>query len=245
MLSNLKQKIAKKMASILPQAIYEQYKKYYDSANQYAQVYYSQEGEEIILRRYFNYKNTGFFVDVGACHPIRFSNTYKLYQLGWRGINIDATPKAMKNFLKYRPFDINVEAAVSDKIENLTYYCFNESALNTFDTAKAEEIIQSGHYTLNSKENIQTQTLVSLLDRFLPPNQAIDFFSIDVEGFDYKVLQSNNWDKYRPQLIIVETDLPLIQDVLKSPIASFLNEHHYFLFAKTGKSAFFCSNNQG
>ena len=55
---------------------------------------YSQEGEDMVLRSFFegqkNYK--GFFVDVGAHHPYRFSNTLHFYKKGWRGINIDPQP---------------------------------------------------------------------------------------------------------------------------------------------------------
>ena len=37
---------------------------------------YSQEGEDMVLNRYFQGKNSGFYVDIGAHHPKRFSNTY-------------------------------------------------------------------------------------------------------------------------------------------------------------------------
>lgn len=43
--------------------------------DQWHQRSWSQEGEDLILRRIFENKNTGFYVDVGAHHPKRFSNT--------------------------------------------------------------------------------------------------------------------------------------------------------------------------
>ena len=48
---------------------------------------YSQEGEDIILRNLFGNRKDGFYVDVGAHHPMRFSNTYFFYKLGWNGCN--------------------------------------------------------------------------------------------------------------------------------------------------------------
>ena len=67
---------------------------------------YSQEGEDMILRRLFEKQKTGFYVDVGAHHPKRFSNTFFFYKKGWSGINIDAMPNSMRLFDKIRPRDI-------------------------------------------------------------------------------------------------------------------------------------------
>src|SRR5262249_32770188 len=81
---------------------------------EFATKSYSQEGEDMILNRIFGEKKSGFYVDVGAYHPKRFSNTYFFYKKGWRGINIDAMPGSMKPFNAKRNRDINVETPVSD-----------------------------------------------------------------------------------------------------------------------------------
>ena len=60
-----------------------------------ANLCYSQNGEDLILNRFLENKEKGFFIDVGAHHPIRFSNTYFFYKKGWSGINIDAMPGSM------------------------------------------------------------------------------------------------------------------------------------------------------
>lgn len=69
---------------------------------------YSQEGEDMILRRIFGSQTSGFYIDVGAHHPKRFSNTYFFYKKGWAGINIDAMPGSMKAFQKVRYRDIEI-----------------------------------------------------------------------------------------------------------------------------------------
>lgn len=74
---------------------------------------YALQGEDLILREFFEYAKNGFYVDVGAHHPFRFSNTYLFYQSGWRGINIDAMPGSMKLFNRFRPKDINIECGVA------------------------------------------------------------------------------------------------------------------------------------
>ena len=91
----------------------------------YSKKSYSQEGEDMILQRLFEKQKTGFYVDVGAHHPRRFSNTYFFYKKGWCGINIDAMPNSMKRFNRSRPRDINIEKAISENEKILKYYGFN------------------------------------------------------------------------------------------------------------------------
>src|ERR1700690_3428270 len=98
----------------------------------YSQKSYSQEGEDLLLDRFVAHIPSGFYVDVGAHHPKRVSNTYLLKCKGWHGLNIDANPGSMRLFKQIRPRDINVEAAVSSTPQELTYYSFNDPALNTF-----------------------------------------------------------------------------------------------------------------
>ena len=63
------------------------------------QYSFSQEGEDLVLARIFEGKKNGFYVDIGAHHPTRFSNTHYFYRRGWSGINIDAMPGSMKNLI--------------------------------------------------------------------------------------------------------------------------------------------------
>ncbi|HIB94217.1 MAG TPA: SAM-dependent methyltransferase, partial [Candidatus Lambdaproteobacteria bacterium] len=102
-------------------------------------MYFSQEGEDVILRRIFEDQKNGFYIDIGAHHPKRFSNTYYFYDRGWEGINIDATPGSMKIFQKFRPRDINLEIAISEKEQQLTYFMFNEPALNSFSKSLSDK----------------------------------------------------------------------------------------------------------
>src|ERR1700726_1059612 len=69
---------------------------------------YSQDGEDMILRRLFERQALGFYVDVGAHHPYRFSNTCYFYRRGWRGINNKTKPDAIDPFRPERPTEINI-----------------------------------------------------------------------------------------------------------------------------------------
>lgn len=210
-----------------------------DPSSRYNNPSYSQEGEDRILARYFGEKKNGFYVDIGAHHPHRFSNTYLFYLQGWRGLNIDAMPGSMSEFERWRPEDINIETAVSFQKQTLVYHIFNEPALNTF--SKEEALKKDGlrNYKITSTVEIETFPLSFVLEKYLPQNQPIDFMSIDVEGLDFDVLQSNDWNRFKPGMILVESLNSSLELILQSPVFQFLKEKGYTLVAKSYNTLFF------
>lgn len=209
----------------------------------YALKSYSQEGEDMILRRLFEKQQTGFYVDVGAHHPKRFSNTYFFYKQRWNGINIDAMPNSMKIFERIRPRDINIEKPISDKKQVLTYYAFNEPALNGFSKElSAERENSNNNYHIIFEKDIETTTLEEIFDENLPKNQQIDFLSIDVEGLDFMVLKSNNFKKYKPKVILIEILGSSLNDIEKDIISEYLQKFNYSIYAKTINTVVFVEN---
>ena len=200
--------------------------------DEYALKSYSQEGEDLILRRIFGKKPVGFYVDVGAHHPKRFSNTYIFYQQGWCGINIDALPGTKELFDKQRPRDINLEIPISEKTEELTYYEFDDPALNGFSEELSNMRNESTPYKILATRKMTARPLADILDEYLPDNQVIDFMTIDVEGWDLKVLKSNDWSKHKPKMVLVEIKDTDLGDVGSIPVVDFLKEHGYRPYAK-------------
>ena len=164
-------------------------------------IFLSQEGEDILLARIFDKKNNrGYYVDIGAHDPMRFSNTYYFYQLGWRGINVDPLPSAKDKFKKHRPKDIFILAGVSQEEIDLTYYQFKEPAYNTFIYELAQSRKEKS--PLISTTKVKCYSLESIFKEYNV--KEIDFLSIDVEGFELSVLYSNDWNKYTPKVIVIE-----------------------------------------
>lgn len=205
----------------------------------YALKSYSQEGEDMILRRLFEKQKTGFYVDIGAHHPKRFSNTHFFYKKGWCGINIDAMPNSMSLFNKIRPRDINLEIPISDKKQKLTYYMFNEPALNTFSKDLADKRAIKDDYKIISEKDMETSTLEEILEKHLPYGREIDFLSVDVEGLDLQVLKSNNWKRFRPKFVLVEILGSSINDIANSKEYKYLSGAGYEVFAKTVSTVIF------
>lgn len=207
----------------------------------YASLSYSQEGEDRVLARLLgDSPQPGFFVDVGAFHPMEYSNTYAFYRKGWSGINIDARPGSMDAFKQLRPRDINLEVAISDRPEVLTYYEFNAPALNGFCKETAMKANGVHDYKIIGTREIKTVTLAEVLDQHLPKGQTIDFMDVDVEGLDEQVLKSNNWEKYRPRLILAEAiGLNSLARPHDCPLVPLLGQHGYDLVSKTMNTLIF------
>jgi FkbM family methyltransferase len=187
---------------------------------------FSSAGEDMLLRHLLGSdKRNGFYVDVGAFHPTLFSNTYFFYLNGWRGINIEARPGSKQLFDKIRPADINVELGVSRERGTMTYHVIAEdSPMNSFSREFLEQIEMLEH--VKSQVPVQTLPLAEIFQRYLPAGQAIDFLDVDVEGHDLEVLESNDWQRFRPKVIVVEDEE---LDPRESRIVRTMNGHGYEL----------------
>lgn len=176
----------------------------------YATVSYSQEGEDVYLLRTLHAQATGFYVDIGAHHPYRFSNTYAFYARGWRGINVDANPETKALFDACRPRDINLETLVGEtEGQEVEFDIYEEPALNSAVSARRPDI--TTYSPLKQTVTRKVRRLDSILREHLPAGTAIDFMSVDVEGLDLEVLRSNDWDAYRPKTLLVEAWMELSQ----------------------------------
>ena len=200
--------------------LFFRYKLFYSRNN------YSQFDEDLFLIEFFKNNRKGTFVDLGAFHPMRYNNTYLLYKKGWRGINIDLNQTSIDMFNIARKNDINRCALLSDVrgLKKTVYFEHNFSAVNSMTHKKGLEI----------KREMETEIFDDIVtDKF-------DFLNIDLEGQDYKVLKSINFEKYKPRLICIEI-LEKSED--KNEIFNFMEEKNY-KFIKTCNVSYFFERNE-
>ena len=205
----------------------------------HARKSYSQEGEDLLLGRFFEGQARGFYVDVGAHHPSRFSNTLMFYRRGWHGINIEPNPQVMRQFRTQRARDINLQCGVGDEPGTMKLYQFDDPALNTFDADVVASRLAHTPYKLVGTIEVPVERLQDILLRHLPHNQVIDFLSIDVEGYDLRVLRSNDWQHYRPRYVLVEARDVSLETALRSDTHGFMTQQGYELLAKTFNTLLF------
>jgi FkbM family methyltransferase len=202
----------------------------------YPEHHFSQGGEDItliqILKGYNLLKTDGFFVDVGAFHPYSDSNTFTLYTMGWRGINIDARPNSMTAFNKYRPEDINLEIGISKQNSVLDFYYFDDnSTMNSFSKEYLESIGMMKH--VNKVMKVTTSPLKEILQNQPIPADGIDYMNIDAEGLDLEVIHSNDFERFRPKIISVEVSpINTVEEVSSNEIYKELERLGYACVAK-------------
>ncbi|MBT8517341.1 FkbM family methyltransferase [Polynucleobacter paneuropaeus] len=208
----------------------------------YVKFSWAQEGEDLILNRIFSSGHTGFYVDIGAHDPFRFSNTYLLYKKGWRGLCVDPLPEAKKRFKKFRPKDIFINCGLGGQSRSMKYFMFSESAVNTFDEKYADFVTSTTSYKLLEKKEVKVITLSDFLNQYYPKNVEFDLLSIDAEAKDLEILKSNDWEKYRPKIVLVE-DLNHQKNLSgSSEIENLLTDKNYQMMAKTVNSVFYIRN---
>tara|TARA_A100001234_G_scaffold118574_1_gene104046 strand:+ start:71 stop:757 length:687 start_codon:yes stop_codon:yes gene_type:complete len=189
---------------------------------------YSQCGEDYFITKFFTKQKKGTYLDIGAFNPIKYSNTYLLYKIGWTGINIDLNQTSIDLFNIVRPKDINICAAISDKEENVKVNIENIfSPLNTISLNRSKK--------LNSKSIKKNSYYVKSQKINKIVKNKFDFLNIDIEGFDIKVLKSIKLNFYKPKLICIE----ILNSKKFHSLKNYLNKQNYVYMRKMGPSYFF------
>lgn len=200
---------------------------------------FSQYGEDMVLRAIFHRypaSYRGFYVDVGAHHPKRLSNSFYFYQRQWTGICIDPIPNGERLFARHRPKDMFLPIGVAEQEQALTYYMFREPGFNTFSA----DIANLYPFKWELSVSIPVQPLRAILDKHLAQGQAIDFLSVDAEGFDLVVVRSNDWGRYRPKVVVTEDlDTGSIDEAGTSEMVRLMRSEGYVLSGRSPSAFYF------
>jgi len=212
-------------------------------SRKYFKSSFSQDGEDMVLFSLAKFRSvkSGFYVDVGAHHPQRFSNTNFFYNLGWSGINIDATPGSMKLFDKFRPRDQNIECAISSSKTEIEFCVHKETAFNGININNNSKINPSAEVDHEVYKSIvlKTETLEKILSNYIEYLPCNNFLTVDAEGHDLEILKSNNWIKFNFQWIIAELGNFEIVKAQNNSIVKYLDELGYDLKGVTKRSGIF------
>lgn len=190
---------------------------------------FSQQGEDRFLMEYFDGK-PGTYIDIGANHPFVISNTYLLYRNGWKGLTVEPITHLAKLHDKWRPKDRCIRAGVDKKSHRMQLYEFSPSGLSTFDSTKAEHLVNKGALLVRTCD-IQLMPLSEIYVRHEDFLGSVDLLSIDTEGMDLRVLQSNDFSLFKPELIICE--LPRSRSE-QEELEVLLSQQGYFLIKTIG-----------
>ena len=203
--------------------------------NPYQKTSYAQSGEDLIIDYIFMILGISRFtyLDIGAHHPQKLSNTYLFYKKGQHGVCVEPNPMLLDRFKKSRPRDICLNAGVSDlEQESLEFYILSSDTLSTFSKQEAERYSNSPNKKIEQILRIPVVGINDLMHYFDPfPN----FVSLDTEGFELKILQGLNFARFRPQVFCVET-LTYTDDKTEEKLGSiitWMENQGYFVYADT------------
>ena len=187
-------------------------------------VSYSQNFEDVMLNRLFGDRDKGFYIDVGAQHPYYDSVTKAFYDRGWRGINIEPVKQYFDLLQQQRAQDTNLNFALGQIESELTFYELEGTGLSSFDRQTAQAIAEKDNYPILTYQ-VPVKTLADICREYV--TQQIDFLKIDVEGWEEQVLLGNDWQDFRPIVIIVEATIPNSPVKVKTNIPQLLADRDY------------------
>lgn len=203
---------------------------------------YSHQGQDLILIDLFRNYPKGIYVDIGCNDPIKYSNTYILYKLGWNGLAIDAEGSFQKKWSKYRNKDLFINIAISKDGQKISFYKFGDDTTSTADEATMKR------YRKKFGDPLEIVTMESsIAEQVLLDNDiSVDFelLCVDAEGKDLDVLESLNLNRYRPKIILVEIKLFNFLKPRQASIVDFLYSHDYIMIAKTLLDGIFIDRSQ-
>lgn len=195
-----------------------------------------------MLSRLLESRESGFYVDVGAHDPFRFSNSAYFYARGWRGLSIEPDPSGADLIRRYRPRDIVINLGVGAEPSTLTFFRFNEPALNTFDADLARERLKNAAYRVVEEKKVEVDRLDRIFAVHLTSGQKIDFMSVDAEGVDLVVLKSNDWNRFRPAYVVAETLNLELATMSSNETVAFMRDVGYRPVAAAFSSVFFADS---
>jgi FkbM family methyltransferase len=170
---------------------------------------YAQQGEDLavasVLQKLGIREPT--YLDIGAHHPIKGSNTYVFYEVGCRGVLVEPNPHYAELIRKTRPRDVVLEVGigVTNQAAADYYVIRGDGQLNTFSKEQAEEHLKiAGPGAI---ERVIQRPLVPINDVLTQHFSARppDFVSMDIEGLDFDILKTLDFDRWRPPVFCIET----------------------------------------
>jgi FkbM family methyltransferase len=171
------------------------------------QISYAQRFEDLRLLRCFDMQPTGFYIDVGAGHPVYDNVSFTFYLRGWSGITVEPNPWLAELTAAVRPRDRRFQSLVGAAPGEATYYLIEHfHGLST--TIESNARVAQQEFGRNAQAiPMHVATLSDLCSEFGQP--AIDFLKIDVEGAEREVLAGNDWQRFRPKVVTAEALAPV------------------------------------
>lgn len=181
-------------------------------------------------------------MDIGAHRPIKISNSFYFYIRGWHGITVEPQVDLYELHCNARHRDTQINVGIDLLAGEMDFYRMNYSTLSTFSKEEAERMANMPDHEILETIKVPVLPLSEVLSKYAG-NTKIDFMSVDVEGKDMDVLKSNDWDRFRPTIVVVETSEYRVNDDIviqnKNEFISYFDSIDYKPIWGNGLNTFF------
>lgn len=206
---------------------------------------YSQAGEDAIIVYACAMLGIPFnqcrYLDLGANKPVEMSNTYFFYEQGARGVLLEANPLLIPELKKQRSEDIILNRAVSGTSgESVTFNILNLDGLSKIGDV-SDILERNSSAKLEQSIGIETISYNEIIRKYFH-EQAPVILNLDIEGLEMQILESIDWERYRPLFIILEM-IPYSQKlsagIKDTELLEYLQSRNYIEYAFTGINSIF------
>lgn len=219
-------------------------RKFFGDHNDF-KVSYSQCGEDLIVAFIFSELQIPDwrYLDIGAHHPTEINNTYLFYRQGHRGVCVEADPTLFAEFQRVRGQDICLNVGVGVSEGEADFFIMTSKSLNTFSQKEAERYQSDCQQTIEKVIRMPLVSINMLAEKYFKPHPNL--VSLDIEGLDFEVLRTFDFERFRPEVFCVET-LTYTTDKSERKLTEIIDLMHsrgYFSYADTYINTIFVDRN--
>jgi len=196
-------------------------------------VFNSQNNQDEYLENeiFKGFKN-GFYVDVGAHDGVTINNTLYFEKTNnWTGINVEPIKKVFDKLIENRPGNINLNCAVCNNDGETEFLCNSgytemiSGIRENFDTRHLQRLERENRQHNSTTEVIKVNT--KKLETIVMEHNVefVNYLSIDVEGAEFEVIKSINFDKVFIDVIGFENNY----NDTSGPIINYLEDRGFVM----------------
>lgn len=212
-----------------------------------SRISFSQSGEDLIVFDILNNLKIArpTYLDIGSFHPSELSNTYLMYLHGYTGVCVEPNPAFLPLYKAMRPRDtfLNIGVAQTESHPQAAHYFMMSAAtLNTFSREEAYRVQEMGEFQIVSVINMPLLSVNEIIERHFS-GKCPNFVSIDVEGLDLEILKTIDFERFRPEMICVESEVFTNSmsrtESKRNTMLDLMRSKGYLLWADTGLNSIY------
>lgn len=206
---------------------------------------YSQSGEDSIIMYIMAMKGIPLsecnYLDLGANHPVLMSNTYFFYEQGARGVLVEANPKLAHELEKERSGDIVLNKCISGKSgEKLDFNILNLDGLSKVGDV-SDILLENPDAKIEETVQLETISVNDIIEQYFGGKFPL-VLNLDIEGLEKQILESIDFEKYRPMIMIIEM-IPYSKELVRgqkdTELLEYVKSKGYDEYAFTGINSIF------